>query len=220
MRNLLEMETGFLSQPTVQDALQLVKVKNLQKWLKHFERTRFRKQLELAALMAQGKEWFDSENTKALFLENGLSWTTEDLADKVFECGKSWMFKMIKASQVSEEKVNEFESQCKELQDAGEKVKISIEELNRFASGVSTVEQLQCDRQDSEDTAEDSVLEDTPSTDTHSEILTFAWKTPNGNTVSGRVTPTEGLVSTNTVDEILMMMDFLQGQLNTASLAV
>jgi hypothetical protein len=168
MRNLLEIETGLLDSDAVSQGLQLTKVKSLQKSIKNAERTKFRKQLDLALLMRQGKEWFDKAETQLLFSEQGIVWSAEELADKVFECTKSWMYKCIKASSIDADVVDMFENQCRHLQESGERVKISIEELNRFAKAYAEDENVNvADLQSADDsvledtTADDSVIEDT-----------------------------------------------------------
>ena len=75
MRNLLEIETGLLGSDAVKDGLQLTKVKSLQKSINTAERTTFRKQLEMATLMREAKEWFDKPVTQLLFADQGIVWT-------------------------------------------------------------------------------------------------------------------------------------------------
>ena len=222
MRNLLEIETGLLGSDAVKQGLQLTKVKSLQKSIKTAERTKFRKQLEMADLMRQGKEWFDKAETQLLFAEQGIVWSADELADKVFECQKSWMYKCIKASNVSEDVLGVFENQCKHLQDAGESVKISIEALNQFAKAYAEDEDVNvADLQSTADsvvndtTADDSVAEDTTedATETTSDtIFTLSFKRDSGN-VSVRYSHSEGLVTTNSADEIQMAIAFLTEQL-------
>ena len=221
MRNLLEIETGLLSSDAVKDGLQLAKVKSLQKSIKTAERTKFRKQLEMATLMRQGKEWFDKPETQLLFADQGIVWSADELADKVFECQKSWMYKCIKASNVAEDVVEIFERQCKHLQDAGEKVKISIESLNQFAKAYAEDEDVNvADLQataDSvvEDTTNDSVAEDTTedATETTSDtIFTMSFKLQDRN-VAVRYSLSDGLVTTNSNDDILDAIAFLTEQL-------
>lgn len=221
MRNLLEIETGLLGSDAVKQGLQLTKVKSLQKSIKTAERTKFRKQLEMATLMRQGKEWFDKAETQLLFADQGIVWSADELADKVFECQKSWMYKCIKASNVAEDVVEIFEAQCKHLQDSGEKVKISIESLNQFAKAYAENEDVNVvDLQataDSvvEDTTADSVAEDTTedATETTSDtIFTLSFKTDGGN-VSVRYSHSEGLVTTNCHDDIRSAIAFLTEQL-------
>ena len=218
MRNLLEIETGLLGSDAVRDGLQLTKVKSLQKSIKTAERTKFRKQLEMATLMQQGKEWFELPTTQILFSEQGIVWSADELADKVFECQKSWMYKCIKASNVAEDVVEIFERQCKHLQDSGEKVKISIESLNQFAKAYAededvNVADLQSTETDDvvEDTIDDSVAEDTTES-TSDTIFTLSFKTDSGN-VSVRYSHSEGLVTTNCHDDIRSAIAFLTEQI-------
>lgn len=223
MRNLLEIETGLLSSDAVKDGLQLTKVKSLQKSIKTAERTKFRKQLEMATLMRQGKEWFDKPETLLLFADQGIVWSSDELADKVFECQKSWMYKCIKASNVAEDVVEIFERQCKHLQDNGEKVKISIESLNQFAKAYAEDEdvnvadlQATADSVVNDTTTADSVAEDTTedTTETTSDtIFTMSFKLQDRN-VAVRYSLSDGLVTANSNDDILDAILFLQEQLN------
>ena len=222
MRNLLEIETGLLSSDAVKTGLQLSRVKSLQKSIKTAQRTKFRKQLELADAMRTAKEWFDLPTTQSLFAENGVTWTAEDLADKVFECQKPWMYKCIKASGWDDEVVGMFEYQCKALQDQGKSVKMGLEDLNKFASAYledenTTVADVQKLNEESvvEDTiaedsgAEDSVVEDT----TSDTVVTFSF-TLQGRNVAVRYSLSEGLVTTNSKEDILDAIAFLTEQLN------
>ena len=134
------------------------------------------------------------------------------------------MYKCIKASNVSEDVVQIFESQCKHLQDAGQRVKISIEALNQFAKEYARNEDVNvADLQGTADTdsvvndttADDSVAEDTTedATETTSDtIFTLSFKRDSGN-VSVRYSHSEGLVTTNSADEIQMAIAFLTEQL-------
>jgi hypothetical protein len=172
--------------------------------------------------MRQGKEWFDLPTTQILFSEQGIVWSADELADKVFECQKSWMYKCIKASNVAEDVVEIFERQCKHLQDSGEKVKISIESLNQFAKAYAededvNVADLQSTEDDSvvEDTSADSVVEDTTedATETASDtIFTMSFKLQDRN-VAVRYSLSDGLVTTNSNDDILDAIAFLTEQL-------
>jgi hypothetical protein len=131
------------------------------------------------------------------------------------------MYKCIKASNVAEDVVEIFERQCKHLQDSGEKVKISIESLNQFAKAYAedeyvNVADLQAtDDSVVEDTTADSVAEDTTEDATESTsdtIFTLSFKTDSGN-VSVRYSHSEGLVTTNSNDDILDAIAFLTEQI-------
>jgi len=223
MRNLLEIETGLLSSDAVRTGLQLTKVKSLQKSIKTAERTKFRKSLEMATLMRQGKEWFDLPNTQLVFAEQGILWSADELADKVFVCDKSWMYKCIKASNVAEDVVEIFERQCKHLQDSGETVKISIVSLNQFAKAYAenedvNVAELQSPNQSgleatSEQSDTEDVNEEAPAEATSDTIFTLSFKLQDRN-VAVRYSLSDGLVTTNSNDDILDAIGFLQEQLN------
>ena len=220
MRNLLEIETGLLGSSFVQDGLNLSKIKWLQRTQKTEERSRFLKQLHMANLMKAGKEWFDKAETQQYFADNGVTWTSDELADKVFECGKSWMYKCIKASNVDAEIVDKFKEQCKVLQTDGYKVKVTIEELNKFNSALlldpnATVSDLMTgtdgvvyDTTETAETAEDSNTE--PSVDT---IFTMSYKLNAVDNVAVRYSAIDGLITTNTREEIKTAIAFLTEQL-------
>ena len=220
MRNLLEIETGLLGSSFVQDGLNLSKIKLLQRTQKTEERSRFLKQLHMANLMKAGKEWFDKAETQQYFADNGVTWTSDELADKVFECGKSWMYKCIKASNVDAEIVDKFKEQCKVLQTDGYKVKVTIEELNKFNSALlidpnATVSDLMTgtdgvvyDTTETAETAEDSNTE--PSVDT---IFTMSYKLNAVDNVAVRYSAIDGLITTNTREEIKTAIAFLTEQL-------
>ena len=131
------------------------------------------------------------------------------------------MYKCIKASNVAEDVVETFERQCKHLQDAGGKVKISIESLNQFAKAYAENEDVNvADLQvtaDSvaEDTTTDSVVEDTTDDATESTsdtIFTMSFKLQDRN-VAVRYSLSDGLVTTNSNNDILDAIAFLQEQL-------
>ncbi len=220
MRNLLEIETGLLSSDAVTTGLQLTKVKSLQKSIKTAERTKFRKSLEMATLMRQGKEWFDKPETQILFSEQGIVWSAEELADKVFELSKTRMYRYIKASNVAEDVVQVFERQCKHLQDSGESVSMCIDSLNQFAKAYAVNEDVNvADLQATEtesvgtDTIEEATEEATAET-TIDTIFTLSYKLNAVNNVAVRYSATDGLVTTNSEFEINQAILFLQEQLN------
>ena len=174
----------------------------------------------MANLMKAGKEWFDKPETQQYFADNGVTWTSDELADKVFECGKSWMYKCIKASNVDAEIVDKFKEQCKVLQTDGYKVKVTIEELNKFNSALlldpnATVSDLMTgadsvveDTTETSETAEDSNTE--PSVDT---IFTMSYKLNAVDNVAVRYSAIDGLITTNTREEIKTAIAFLTEQL-------
>jgi len=229
MRNLLEIETELLSNPTLVDGLQLDRIRTIQTAIRSQQRSKFRKQLGLAKIMKDVKEYFDLPSTQEIFSNSGVTWSDEELADKVFECGKSWMYKCIKASNVDENVIRLFETQCKWLQDNGQRVRMGIEQLNQFAKAFIDNENVQVadlqnlndndETNDSvvHDTNDESVVEDTTTeetTETSSDtIFTLSYKLNEVNNVAVRYSTSEGLVTTNSDFEIKQAILFLQEQL-------
>ena len=193
----------------------MTKVKSLQKSIKTAERTKFRKSLEMATLMRQGKEWFDKPETKILFSEQGIVWSADELADKVFELSKTRMYRYIKASNVAEDVLQVFERQCKHLQDSGESVSMCVDSLNQFAKVYAVNEDVNvADLQatETESVGTDTIEETETAESTSDTIFTLSFKANSGN-VSVRYSHSEGLVTANSNDDILGAIAFLTEQL-------
>ena len=133
MRNLLNIETEFLTRAEIGAGLQLESVKTSLNALEGVERTKLAKTLELAKIMGEVKTYFELDETRAKFNDAGISWTIEELADKIFHCSKSWFHRCIKASQISATKQTKFISLCKwALESENLNAKCSIDNLNKF----------------------------------------------------------------------------------------
>ena len=218
MRNLLEIETGLLSQDEIKTGLQLSTIRSLQRSINTARRTKFRKQLDLARIMKSSKDYFDLESTQTKFANAGVTWTADELADKVFECGKSWMFKCIKASNVNEDVIALFEYQCKHLQDNGQRVRMGIEQLNQFANAYSNDENVQVadlqnltEQEETESVVQDTATESNESRDT---IFTMTFQLNAHENVSVRYDNIDGLVTTNSNEQIQEAINFLTEHLN------
>ena len=224
MRNLLDIETGLLDSEEVKNGLQLTKIRSLQRSINTARRTKFRKQLDLARVMKSSKDWFDLETTQELFLNAGVTWSADELADKVFECQKSWLYKCIKASNIDENVVEMFEYQCKHLQDNGQRVKMGIEPLNQFAKAYSENENAQVsdlqnltEQQETENVVGDTTEAETgeESTESRDTIFTMTFQLNAHENVSVRYDINDGLVTTNSVSQIQEAINFLTEHLLT-----
>ena len=129
------------------------------------------------------------------------------------------MYRCIKASNVPLMLVNIFESQCKVLQNAGEKVEISIDSLNQFAKAYAeddnvSVWDLQSTDNDTvvndseQETDEDSNTESSADT-----IFTMYYRLNASQNIAVRYSAIDGLVTTNSASEIRHAIDFLTEQL-------
>jgi len=169
MRNLLNIETEFLTRAEIGAGLQLETVKTSLNALEGVERTKLAKTLELAKIMSEVKTYFELDETRAKFNDAGISWTIEELADKIFHCSKSWFHRCIKASQISATKQTKFISLCKwALESEDLNIKCSIDNLNKFESATNSYTQrnflLVFNPVETNENSAQSVVSDTPQT--------------------------------------------------------
>lgn len=225
MRNLLEIETGFLSLDAVQTGLRMTEIKAIQRSLNQNDRRMFDKQMQLCELYSNATNWFDKPETKQLLLNEGIAWSKSDFPKKAFDISYSRFTRMVKAWNISADVKESFVNQAKQLQNQGYSFHTSIDNLNKYNKFLesnptgtlldmlnqSDEESVARDTSDTEDTAtEDTATEDT----TSDTIFTMVFKDADGDNVSVRYAISEGLVTTNTPAEIRNAISFLQEQLN------
>ena len=125
------------------------------------------------------------------------------------------MYRYIKASHVAEDVLQVFERQCKHLQDSGESVSMCVDSLNQFAKVYAVNEDVNvADLQatETESVGTDTIEETETAESTSDTIFTLSFKANSGN-VSVRYSHSEGLVTTNSNDDILGAIAFLTEQL-------
>jgi len=205
MSNLLAIETAILNNPIVKQGLQLAEVNKLRKAVVVSEKKTFSDTLKLGVIMGQGLEWFKSEDSQAIFNEEGVTWTTEEFAMKVFGYGKSFFHRVIKASKVNEEIVEKFLAKCDELESQGKSVQRGVDALIKFAKAVE---------ENTTEGGEDGEGEGDAEVETREEtLLTFAFKgklVGQENNVSVRLNLNGDCKSTNTKAEIELAIAMLQ----------
>lgn len=203
MRNLLAIETAILNNPIVKQGLQLSEVNKLQKAVVVSQKKKFADTLKLASVVSQGFEWFKSDDAKAIFTEEGVTWTTDEFAQKVFGYQKSFFHKLVRASKVEQEIVERFVTKCDELEAQGESVKRGVDALLKFANAVE--ENTTEGGEEGEGEAEVETREET--------LLTLAFKgklVGQENNVSVRLNLSGECKSTNTKAEIELAIAMLQ----------
>ncbi len=226
MRNLLEIETGFLSLDAVQTGLRMNEIKAIQRSLNQSDRRIFDKQMQLCELYSNATNWFDNPETKQLLLNEGIAWSKSDFPKKAFDISYSRFTRMVKAWNISTDVKESFVNQAKQLQNQGYSFHTSIDNLNKYNKYLETnptgtlLDMLNQSEESvagdtSDTTSEDTATEDTTTEDTTSDtIFTMAFKDADGDNVSVRYAISEGLVTTNTPAEIRNAINFLQEQLN------
>lgn len=209
-QQLLTIETAFLSNENVKANLQLSSVRSIQRAIENGQKKKFEQSLTLSALVKQGADWFKSAEGKALRKEEGIEWTTEDFALKVYGWQKSFFHKMVKAGALPTETIETFKAKCEELEAQGEKPVRTIEGLLKYATQV----QESAEGGEGEGEGGEGAQVETR----EKVVLTLSLKGEQfgmGN-VSARVLSSGELKTTNSADEIRQAISILMGVLDGA----
>ena len=193
MNNLLTIEQHFLSTANAIEGLKLRDLRRLTTADVNAQKKKFETSLQLSQIVAQGYEWFKSEAGRATMLNEGISWTADDFAMKVYGYQKSFFYKLVKAGKVTAEQVEAYKT---------------AEPENRTIEGL-----LKFDRTgETNATAEgegEGEGEGTETSTAPTNMITFTYKAPDGSKVSVKV-DSRGLVQTsNTQDEIKQAIKLL-----------
>lgn len=142
--NFNTTETRLFQQfPELRDGLQVQEIERLERAIGNADLNRLKKAIQLGELMQKVCAWYDLPDTQTKFAEFGISWSREDIAQKVFLVSKSQMFKNIKAFEFNTANptvLAEFNNQVKRLRRTGEKVNKSLEKFNAFSKQMLTAE--------------------------------------------------------------------------------
>jgi hypothetical protein len=197
MSQLLSIETAFLSLPQVKQGLNLSEIRSVQRTITNAKKKKFEQTLALSKLVTQAVDWFQSEDGQRVCNDEGISWSNEEIGQKVFGWQKSFFYKVVKAGRLQPEVIESFNIKCNEVEAQGDEPNRSLEGLLKFAkqveSGANAGGQGESEMGDPETTGEAQV-------ETRVEtILTFTYKNEAGN-VSVRI-DANGLVKTTNSDE-------------------
>jgi len=198
MTNLLSIESSFLNLPQVKQALNLQEIRSVQRTITNAKKKKFEQTLALSKLVTAAVDWFSSEDGQRVCSEEGITWTNEEIGQKVFGWQKSFFYKVVKAGKLQAEIVDTFKTKCDEAETRGEEPNRSLEGLLKFAKQVETGTAAGGNEEhemgDAETTGEAAEVEIRTAT-----ILTFTYKSESGN-VSVRI-DSEGNVKTTNTDE-------------------
>lgn len=195
MSQLLSIETSFLNLPQVKSGLNLQEIRSVQRTIVNAKKKKFEQTLALSKLVTKAVEWFQSEDGQRVCTEEGISWTNEEIGQKVFGWQKSFFYKVVKAGRLEESVVDTFKAKCDEVEARGEEPNRSLEGLLKFAKQVESGAQEGGNGEDGESEGEAQV-------ETRIEtILTFTYKGEGGN-VSVRVDAEGNVKTTNSAEQI------------------
>jgi hypothetical protein len=207
---LLTIETAFLDLPQVQNALGLTAIRGVQTEIQNASKSKFAGTMKMGQLILKSIEFFESEEGKELFAEEGIQWTKAELGLKVFGWQKSFFYKVIKASKLDTRIVDAFKIKCEEVNEAS----ISIANLLKFAKTIdldnlehsedATSEEIEATENEAIESAEiETPVQDEPT------ILTFSFKNPAGKNVAIRVLASGEVITTNNNEEVIEAAKFM-----------
>ena len=210
MSNLLAIESAFLRLENIETALNLRSIQVLQRGLANGQKKKFSQTLELSKKVVVAVEWFKSQEGKTAMNEAGIYWTTEEVGNKVFGWQKSYLYKVVKAGNLPDEKIEKFNALCDESEANGDDPNRTLEGLLKFAKGGTTANSGGGTNDESDDESEDESEDEneaqievrTPT------VFTMTYKR-NGLNVSVRVDENNKLTTNNTIAEMLKALQFI-----------
>jgi len=237
MRNVLEIETGFLSLDAVSKGLQVSEIKKANTSLANIKLRSLNKSIELGELFFKASEYFKSEEARELMVDNGITWSIKEMVKQVYDYSYTEFTRKITAYSLNlhDGLLDDFNSEAKQLRSTGHHVhaslynfikygKAKLEDCDTTLYGVLYAnEDESCastttEQSDNEDVNEEVIEEarygGASETTTSDTIFTLSYKLNEVNNVAVRYSATEGLVTTNSDFEIKQAILFLQEQLN------
>jgi hypothetical protein len=189
----------------VEQALDLRAIRSLQRTLANGQKKKFAQTLELSKKVVAVANWFTSEEGKQATAEAGIYWNNETIGLKVFGWQKSYYYKVVKAGKLDDSIVEEFNRLCDEAEANGDEPNRSLEGLLKFtrSGGNTTAEAGGEESEDGESEATERAIEVRIPT-----IFTMTYKGGDKN-VSVRITEDQVVTTTNSREEILAAIEFL-----------
>jgi hypothetical protein len=213
---LLSIEQALLSNEAVANGLNLTAIKSALKAEGNAQKQKFAKTLALSKLAVEALDWFKTDEAKAIFDANGVTWTTEDFAAKVFGWQRSYFYKVVKAGTIEAEKVTEFNSLCDQAERQGLTADRTLAGLLKWAKTSAEAEAANEGGEDGD--GEDGQEADASSVARAEVLLTLSFKATlvgAERNVALRVN-TDGTAATaNTKAEIEQAMALLQAALSS-----
>jgi hypothetical protein len=213
MQNLLSIESNFLNLPQVKSALNLQEIRSVQRTITNAKKKKFEQTLTLSKLVINAVDWFSSEDGKRACAEEGITWSNEEIGQKVFGWQKSFFYKVVKAGKLQAEVIDTFKTKCDEAEANGDEPNRSLEGLLKFAKQVETGTQAggQEDGENAEGGESDSEAAQVEIR--HENVLTFKCKV-DGLNVSVKVDAEGNLTTNNTREQIEEAIALLTIQLH------
>jgi hypothetical protein len=215
MSNLLQIESALLALPQVKAGLNINEIRRVRRSLTNAQKSKFTNTINLSKLVVKAHEWFTSDEGKAVFREEGVTWSNEDFGKKVFGWQKSYFYKVLKAGKLKDELVDLFIAKCDEAEAAGQDPNRSLEGLLKFARAAEA--ETNTAEGSGEGDGEGSGEVESEGNEAAVEvrvptILTLSFKASElqlGRNVAIRVDVNGQVTTSNTAEEINLAIQFL-----------
>lgn len=217
MSNLLSIETAFLNLPQVKQAINLNEIKRAKRNVANAQKRKFEHTMSMAGLVKQAVAWFDSEEGKQTFTEEGIQWSKADFGLKVFGWQKSFFYKVIKAANLDPRILAAFNSMCDE---AGEQANRSLAGLLEFGRDIdlNSLEHSEDATEEEIAQAEEQAIEQATEQATQSErvetIITLSFRNPNGDNVAWRIDANGSVSTRNSAEQVREVLAMINGTLS------
>lgn len=209
MSNLLSIESAFLSNANVKQALSLAEIRTAQRTLTNGQKKKFEQTLALSKLVLNAVNWFNSEEGKRICNEEGISWTNEEIGNKVFGWQKSFFYKVVKVAKLDEAVIDTFKTKCDQAEANNQDANRSLEGLLKFAKQSETVSEAS-GNEDGETDGETTEAEVEIRT---ANIFSLSYKQEDGN-VTVKIDENGTVKTNNSIEEIKRAIDFLINSIN------
>ena len=213
MSQLLAIESAFLNNTEIKNALKLTEVKRVQRSINNAHKSKFNHTTKLANLIGQAVQWFDSEEGREKFREEGIEWSKAEFGQKTFGYQKSFFYKLVKVSNLDPRILDAFNTKCDEI---GTDANRSIAGLLEFSRDINldAIEVSENATEEEIAQAEQEVIESTSVEQERANYLfVMSYKNPQGSNLSLRIDD-QGNLSGNNLEEIANAIQFLQNHIN------
>lgn len=212
MSNLLSIEQAFLNLPQVKQALNLTEINRVQRSITNAKKQKFAQTLNLSKLAVSVVAWFASPEGQAIAQEEGITWSNEEIGQKVFGWQKSYFYKVLKAGKLEDAIVSDFTAQCDTAEREGLDPDRSLAGLLKFAKSLQS---SNAGGEGGEGGGKEGETE-TAVAIRPETIFTFTFKPNDGQeNVAIRVNSNGEIKTTNTKQELENAILILQGLIST-----
>lgn len=189
----------FFAQSEIKSALKIAEINSAKKSMANGQKKKFAASLELAKLVANASEWFDSN--KETMSEAGVTLKKEEFFETLFGFQKSFAYRLNRVAKIEQGVVDEFTALCDSQEREGKPSDRSLTALEKFAKG-------ELGEGEEGEEGEEGKGE---------TILTLSFKrkltNPEESNVSVRVDSNGKPTTTNTREEIEFAIAFLRASL-------